>query len=215
MKKNDANAVRGLKEMVEAAFRDLQTGAEQPDLGKRLRGCSTHRREARGASEHTGSWDMEPQARWSLHLPSLTPALGLERGHLLPHTEKCPAQQERQTRQAETAQRERPWRASVGSRMAPTSVRPEDPDRRRGWSPRKQRPRCGRRPTPPGGGQERMWGLAFTGREFWRCSFRQSRITALLRYYLLLAVCLGMNLLYFEAIFLSKWKKSLFEKSVS
>ena len=73
MKKNDANAVRGLKEMVEAAFRDLQTGAEQPDLGKRLRGCSTHRREARGASEHTGSWDMEPQARWSLHLPSLTP----------------------------------------------------------------------------------------------------------------------------------------------
>ena len=39
MKKNDANTVRGLKEMVEAAFRDLQTGAKQPDLGKRLRGC--------------------------------------------------------------------------------------------------------------------------------------------------------------------------------
>lgn len=56
MKKNDANTVRGLKEMVEAAFRDLQTGAKQPDLGKRLRGCSTHRREACGASEHTGSW---------------------------------------------------------------------------------------------------------------------------------------------------------------
>ena len=180
------------------------SGAAAPTDGKHVAPVSTR-----------GHGDMEPWVRWSLHLPGLTPALGLERGHLLPHTEKCSAQQERQTRQAETAQRERPWRANVGLRMAPTALRPEDPDRRRGWSPRKQRPRCGRRPTPRGGGQERMWGLAFTGQEFRRCSFRRSRITALLLYYLLLAVCLGMNLLYFEAIFLSKWKKSLFEKSVS
>lgn len=55
MKKNDENSVKGLKEMVEAAFRDLQTGAEQPDLGKRLRRCNTHRREAHGSGEHTGA----------------------------------------------------------------------------------------------------------------------------------------------------------------
>ena len=165
MKKNDANSVKGLKEMVEAAFRDLQTGADSliwgsgpgvatPTDGKHMAPVSTrgHGEVGTPGPVVTSPSRPHPSIRSGKRMSAPT-----HRGMF------CP-----------TGAADMPGgdsmgatvKASVGSRAAPTSVRLEDPNKRQDRSPRKQRPERGHPgPTPRGVGQG-MRGLACTGPEF-------------------------------------------------
>lgn len=180
MKKNDANSVKGLKEMVEAAFRDLQTGAEQPDLGR-----------GSGVATPTDGKHVAPvSTRGHAEMATLAPVIT---SHSRPHPsirsgKRISASTHRETfcptGMADTPRGDSTKGVTVKgkcglengplrrcARRTPTGGR----DR----SPRKQRP--GRECRAHTAGRRAgKAGPAFTGRELRCCSFQRSRIAALL-----------------------------------
>ena len=126
MKKNDANSVKGLKEMVEAAFRDLQTGADSLIWGS-----------GSGVATPTDGKHMAPVSTWG-HGEVGTPGpvvTSPSRPHPSVRSGKRMSAPTHRGTFCPTGTADMPGgdsmgatvKASVGSRAAPTSVRSEDP----------------------------------------------------------------------------------------